>query len=444
VNKKLDSAIKWLIVVGFITLPYTHIKWVPDLGTTRPVCLFFFAAAFGLVMLKGGIGNWSNPKDFLQYMRGWDNWPILRWWVALLILGVLSAFATLFYGLPVQAFIRLLGYFAIFVSLFIGAYSLRNFGMSAIARFIMLGYLPVLIYAIIEALSIQGISWAWMVVSWVRNNLIVPFGYSGRLTLLATEPSFLAFQLVLLLLVLPFVTERWLRWCGWLLVAICLVYSKSATVLGLAIIYIILWGLFSLRRPALAWLTGITVGVMGAIMLVTWLVPASYDVSNSTAIVENLFKHTRLNGWIISGFIRLSYIMSLFYAILDSHGLGLGIGQYGLFWKDIYLRHINYQAFDIFGEVAGTLASPVYMKPWSAILGVGVDLGLVGLALLGGFFWQVYRSLARPRHRALFLTCLVALFSAYPIVTPHIWLSLALMAGLSPITGSLSKRKEIA
>jgi hypothetical protein len=439
-NKRLDAVIKCLIVVGFFTLPYTHIKWVPDLGTTRPVSLFFFTAAFGLVMLRGVVANYRTPKRFIQWMWGWDDWPMLRWWVGLLILGGLSAFATFFYGLPVQAFIRLLGYFAIFVTLFIGAYSLGRFGINAIARWIMLGYLPVLVYALIEVLSIQGNAWAWMVVSWVRNNFIVPFGYSGRLTLLSTEPSFLAFQLVLFLLVLPFVTEKWLRWCGWLLVAICLVYSKSATVLGLSIIYIMLWGLFSLRRAALAWVTGIVVGVIGAIVLFTWLVPAFYELSNSTAIVENIFKHSRLNGWILSGSIRLSYILNLFYAILDTHGLGLGIGQYGLFWKDIYLRHINYRAFDITGEVAYTLASPGYMKPWSAILGVGVDLGLAGLVLLGGFFWQVYRSLASPRHRAFFLTCLVALFSPYPIVTPHIWLALALMAGVS----SISKMEKFA
>jgi len=154
--KRLDTAIKWLIAVGFITLPYTHVKWIPDLGTTRPVSAFFFAAAFGLVMLRGVVANRGNPKGILHWMRGGDNWPMLRWWVGLIVLGVLSTIATFFYGLPVQAFLRLLGYVAILVTLFIGAYSLPRFGIRAIARFIMLGYLPVLVYAVIEVLSLRG------------------------------------------------------------------------------------------------------------------------------------------------------------------------------------------------------------------------------------------------------------------------------------------------
>ena len=69
-----------------------------------------------------------------------------------------------------------------------------------------------------------------------------------------------------------------------------------------------------------------------------------------------------------------------------------------------------------------------------------VDLGLVGLGLLLGFFWEVYRALAAPRHRALFFACLAALVGAYPIVTPHVWLALALMAGL----GLAARRKQAA
>jgi|GEM_PF-6499268 len=441
--KRLDTTIKWLIVGGFITLPYTHFKWIPDLGTTRPVAIFFFAAAFGLVMLKGVVTNRGNPKNVLHWMLGWDNWPMLRWWVGLIVLGVLSTIATFFYGLPVQALLRLLGYVAIFVTLFIGAYSLPRFGIRTIARYIVIGYLPVLVYAAIEVLSLGGNGWAWTIVSWVRNNFIVPFPYSNRLTLLATEPSFVPYQLLLLVLLLPFVSERWLRWSGWALVVIVLVYTKSATLFGLTIIYLSLWGLFSLRRPLLAWLTGIVTGVMGAGILANWLVPA---FSNYVQRVTNAWLHTgRIFGWINSGSIRLSYIMSLVYTIVDTHGIGLGIGQYGLFWKDIYLRHINYQAFDWYGEVATALRAPIsayYMKPWSVILGVGVDLGLLGLVLLVGFFWQIFRMLTTPRHRALFFTCLVALASAYPIVTPHVWLALALLAGFGSNPLGLIKEEK--
>ena len=133
----------------------------------------------------------------------------------------------------------------------------------------------------------------------------------------------------------------------------------------------------------------------------------------------------------ISASIRLNYLMNLVYAMIETRGLGLGIGQYGYFWRDIYLRHIDYTRFDRYGEVQRALFTPgEYMKPWSVILGIGVDLGLAGLALLAGFFWQVFRSLSTPRMRALFFACLVGLAGAYPIVTPHIWLVLGLMAAI--------------
>jgi hypothetical protein len=133
--------------------------------------------------------------------------------------------------------------------------------------------------------------------------------------------------------------------------------------------------------------------------------------------------------------------MNLVYAMIETHGLGLGIGQYGYFWRDIYLRHIDYTRFDRYGEVQRALFIPgAYMKPWSVILGIGVDLGLIGLALLLGFFWQVYRALSGPRLRALFFACLVGLAGAYPIVTPHIWLALGLMAAL----GTSQKVEKIA
>ena len=105
------------------------------------------------------------------------------------------------------------------------------------------------------------------------------------------------------------------------------------------------------------------------------------------------------------------------------------------------MRHISYKQFDLFGEVGRALTNTdSYMKPWSVILGIGVDLGVIGLGLLIGFFWQIYRCLSEPRQRALFFACLAALAGAYPIITPHVWLALALMAGI----GMDQRRRKVA
>jgi hypothetical protein len=435
----LNRLVKWLVMLGFLCLPYTHFNWMPDLGTTRPLSAVFFALAFLLVVFQGMAANGRSLKKWLQWPRSWDNWLVLRWWVWLIILGALSAAITPLYGLPVQALTRLLGYIAIFITLFMAFYSLPRYGIKTIARWTVWGYLPVLVYALIEVLAIKGLPWAGQFILSFRSQFLVSFPWGPRLALLTTEPSFVGFQVLLLAFLLPYITEKWLSWCGWVLVALCLLFTSSGTLLMLAVVYLGLWLLFSLRRRDLIRLTAVASGLSLVTLVVNWLVPRVQPLVNT--LVFKAYEVSRLPGMSVSIQIRLHYILNLVYAIFESYGLGLGIGQYGYFWKDIYLRHFDYTRFDPTGEVARTLFTPGdYMKPWSVLLGIGVDLGVLGLALLVGFLWQVYRFLSEPRHRALFFACLVGLAGAYPIVTPHIWLVLALMAGM----GSESKKVVIA
>jgi hypothetical protein len=429
-TKSIEKAIHWLILLGFLTLPYTHLKWMPDLGTTRPVTTVCFALALGLIAIKKLVAEPFRLSNLIRWPARWDNWSMLRWWVLLIVAGIISVAITPFYGSPIQAAIRLLGYFGIFSTLFIGAYSLSRYGIERIAFWVAAGYLPILAYALVEMMGILGVRPAFQVILSLRNFLLIPFNWGDRISLLATEPSFVGFQLILLALVLPYVRKSWLRYCGWTLVIICLALTKSGTVLAIAAAYLIMWGLFALSRRSLVILTSITVGVAVLAVVVTWSVPQVQSMLNN--VLGMVFSTNRLRLMSISGQIRFYYVANLYYAILDTHGLGLGIGQYGLFWKEIYLRHIDYRTFDPTGEMARALANPAgdYMKPWSVLLGIGADLGILGLALLVGFLQAVFRQLAEPRHRALFFACLVALAGAYPIITPHVWLAMALMAGL--------------
>ena len=445
VNRNLENtftiAIKWLVILGFVTLPYTHLKWMPDLGTTRPVSDVFFALAFGLIVFHAFETNRWNLKTWWRWPRSWDNWPVLRWWVWLVGLGILSAAITPLYGLPAQALTRLLGYVGILLTLFIGAYSLPRYSIQSIARWTMIGYLPALAYGLIEGLAILGLPLAFEAITWFRATFIVPHDWVGRLSLFATEPSFVAFQIVYLMLLIPYAKERWLQGCTFALIALSILFSQSGTVWALIAIFLILWGLFSFNKKILARLALITSGVGGIAILAKLFLPKVSELTNQFA--GTLFSIERLQRMSISFMIRFYYIVNLVYAMIDTRGLGLGIGQYGYFWKSIYLQHIDYHLFDPTGEVAQALSNTGgdYMKPWSVILGVGVDLGVIGLALLIGFFWQVFKSLADPRHRALFFTSLVALAGAYPIVTPHIWLGLALMSGMGL---TLKRASEIA
>ena len=194
----LNRLVKWLVVLGFFTLPYTHLKWMPNLGTTRPLSLVFFALAFGLLLIRQMAVNRFNLRAWWHWPKTWEGWPVLRWWLWLLGMGVISAAITPFYGLPVQALTRLMGYLAIFITLFFAAYSLAHYGIHSVARWIFLGYLPVLVYALVETAAYLNVAWALNFILWFRTEFIVSFHYSYRLSLMATEPSFIGFQLVLM------------------------------------------------------------------------------------------------------------------------------------------------------------------------------------------------------------------------------------------------------
>jgi hypothetical protein len=422
----INRLVRWLVVLGCFTLPYTHLKWMPDLGTTRPLSLVFFALAFGALLIRQVAVNRLNLRAWWHWPATWDGWPMLRWWLGLLALGAVSAAITPLYGLPVQALTRLLGYMGIFITLFFAAYSVPRYGIQTIARWIFLGYLPVLVYALLEMAGALSVAWATDFVLWFRDEFLVPFHYGNRVALMTTEPSLVAFQMLLLCLLVPYVAEKWLRWCGIILIVVILGFTLSGTVYVLAVIYFGLWFLFSLRRRNLIRLTAVTAFLSTLLVAFYQLIPgiAVFIDRIATAV----FSTDRLSSMTVSATIRLNYLLNLVYALIETRGLGLGIGQYGYFWRDIYLRHIDYTRFDRDGEMWAALFVPGdYMKPYSAILGIGVDLGLFGLALLAGFFWQVYRALSGPRLRALFFACLAGLAGAYPIVTPHIWLALGLM-----------------
>jgi len=430
----LDTAVRWSMISGWLTLPWCHLKFMPPLGMTRPLSAFFFTLAWGLLMVseyrRSGANKFMTAKRDCcrERLRSIFGWQILRWWLFLIVLGVLSTAATPFYGNPLQALNRLLGYGLIFVFLYSALYSLRSYRMENIARWITLGYLPVLPYAVIEALATLKISWAYQTVMWVRTTFIVPQVWDKRTAFLTTEPSFLGFQLILLMAVFPFLESRPLRVINSFLILTALLFSKS----GLMALIVLLYGLsylfFSLKPKLRLWVA--TAGSLASVVLggVYWL---SSCVQGQVIRLMNLFaSHSyRLNEMKTSLAIRGSYFMNLLYALFDTYGLGLGIGQYGHFWKEIYLRHIDYTAFDKYGNVAHALASADYMRPWSVILGVGVDLGIVGMTLLAAFLYQIFHF-CRTRHaRCIFMVGLLALLGAYPIVTPHVWLALGLMGG---------------
>jgi hypothetical protein len=426
------------LALGWLTLPFSQLRWLPDLGTTRPLCVFFFAAAIFLQYtfdLHNGPRTWKRLLgwDFIQtHLIHGPGGAFLRWWLLLCALGVASAAITPFYGSPFQALSRLLGYLIILVYLYSALLSLELAGAARIATWIHAGYVPVLIYAGVEALAQRQVAWAAALVAAVRQAIIVPFNPQDRMAWFCTEPSFVAFQVILLLATLPFLRQRWLRATSLALIGLAAWFTQSGMVWMLLACYLAGLVFFSLTHKTRLWLTASSGGAAGVLTLGYLLSPALQS-RLAEGWVWLLAHNLRLHNMNISVQIRLNYIFNLFYTLLDTYGLGLGIGQYGLFWKEIYQRHIDYRAFDPTGEVAAALASDGYMRPWSVILGVGVDLSVIGLGIFALMLVQLWRYLPKAHARGIFVASLAGIAGAYPIVMPHIWLALALLGGVGAL-----------
>ena len=419
-----------LIKTGLVLLPYSHFKWLPDLGTTRPVSSVLFVFAFGFAFISQVFKEKFHPvrtirNFYSEQLLKLPGWQALRFWLLLIGLGTLSALITPFYGNFFQALNRLLGYWIIFTVLFCGYYAVQAMGILKTSWLISVGYVPVLIYAVIESLAVLNIAPAISFVLLFRRWLIVDFTWAHRLALFTTEPSFIAFQLLLLITVMPFLSSKFLRVNSILLVGLGLIFSKSGTVILILGSYFVFLFLFSLKRAFFYRFVLILCILVIAFGVAYAALPGLR--SSMQQLWVSAMKVDRLRGMYFSSLIRSSYSRNLIYVMLETRGLGLGIGQYGQFWKEIYLRHIDYHGFDILGEVTNQLNSPAYMRPWSVILGIGSDLGIFGMILLGFFFYFSFKPVSSPHGRAILLAGIMAMLGAYPIVTPHVWLAIAMM-----------------
>jgi len=431
--KKADmpGLIRILLIAALVLLPFSHLRWLPNLGTTCPISSVLFVLVLGLIILSESIPLLRKHGFKLKLLQarllGLPGAPILYPWLILIILGVISAGITPFYGNFLQALNRLLGYAIIFATLYCGLYARNILGMPQVAKWISLGYIVVLPYGIIETAAINKLDWALKIVQFVRAEIVVPFNWGNRITYFATEASFVGFQLLLLIALLPFVRSKILKATNILIILIALVYSQSGNIVMQITAYLVSWLFFQLSFSLRVWLfASSTTLVILAVAWYAFFTPIKYSLAEIQLklIEQNQF---RLASMINSYMIRGAHLLNLIYTLVDTRGLGLGIGQYGHFWKEIFLRHFDPLVVDPTGEIAASMSSPEYGRPWSVILGIGVDLGVVGLLILANFFYRVWRLFQSPHSRGIFIASMIALIGAYPIITPHVWLALALL-----------------
>jgi len=345
------------------------------------------------------------------------GWYGIKLFLVFIFLGVVSALLTVVYGNPYQAAVRLLGYFIVFATLYGTALGVQRYGITLVARWIVAGYAITGIYALFEVAAILGVAPAYSLIMLVRDVMVVPFPWSGRVALLATEPSFVAFQCVLLIYLFPKVRRVWEQTVIVWVVLAALVFGRSLMVLLCVLSYSVF---------LLAFSRGVFVKVGVGILVFCAAFGGKLLISEFGT--WSLFSRFMSVLSDVSFNIRWSYVENQFHVLIDTFGLGLGLGQYGEFWVPYYLKYIDYTSFDVYGEVSHALAGNAgYMKPWSVILGFGVDLGVVGISIIALFLYRVFKSCVGGHEKAIMLAGVVMITNSYPIVTPHVWVVFAMI-----------------
>ena len=89
------------LIAGLVLLPFSHLRWLPNLGTTRPISSILFVFSLGLIVINYFIlsvhrSDFSISKLFsLRYIRLQlqviPGWQIIIPWIILILMGIISA-----------------------------------------------------------------------------------------------------------------------------------------------------------------------------------------------------------------------------------------------------------------------------------------------------------------------------------------------------------------
>lgn len=123
-----------------------------------------------------------------------------------------------------------------------------------------------------------------------------------------------------------------------------------------------------------------------------------------------------------SSYIRYVKNASAAKIIFNNKLLGVGPGQYSMHYSNIYLN--DYDTRNIKELEAVKLSKSPSEDPYSFLLGLGAEIGLIGLLFfLAGLFFIFLKT----SNKYFFLILLLLLFFDYPFGKPFVWIILGYM-----------------
>jgi len=411
-----------LLLLGAVTLPYSFLDLPLTGGGTRPLIAMLWFPVFAGILARFVVRLGGNPVElsFLGLIvLGFAWFPYV-----LSIDGDLSEYVVRIAALTAGVSI------AIVASNFAHPRAVHT-----VVRALILGFSLVLVYAVlIQVPGAIGITSFAVLDDAIRGVLLfrssgVPPTGAGRVSLMASEPSFAAFDLAgLLLIVLMFpgaLPRRRLRHALLAVGVLLLLLAKSVTAFGLLAMVITAWMVRRGLRPGLiaAAVSVMAIGVAAFAALER--VPVGYSPAARLQQIQSD----------PSALARFVLIRGAWIAGWRSDGFGIGPGQYSARWRE-FVEVDEQQLAQLPGALARRLdpnAEPTKVKPWSIygmLFGEFGTLGLLGLLL--GLGCLAVRILGTGRPDKWFLlsvlaTICVAFATAYPPSMPIFWLVLGLL-----------------
>ena len=246
----------------------------------------------------------------------------------------------------------------------------------------------------------------------VRGYILrVNMGTPDRVLLLAAEPSFVVYQMVLVLFIARYLyTKRtYILLFGFAIVVILL--SRSLTGLLVLLSLAAAEGLISLHGRV-----GQTAKILRLISLLAVLGIVVSFAQFATSRIASI-------GGDLSALVRFNYNYAGVLGFLENPVTGLGIGQYSTNWIRIFHE---YGVPIAWTEVADNIESNnMFLTPWSVTIGVLSEGGAIGIISFGYLLLAMLIKDESGFGKAFFLTVFISLLNAYSPAQPYIWLVLS-------------------
>lgn len=377
-------------VVFFIfTIPYGYISLNLIHSNTNPLSLYLLPILFLLMA----------PKISKIY----DIEMVL---MAILAVLAMSTFHSLFQPFTGgQALVRLISYIIGFSYFFIIA---REFCSDInIEHWITVAHYPLLLLGIFQVISLNTGLFTDLNTTLRLALVSVPSIVPSRVSLLASEPSFIAFQIPLLL----YLFHKLRKPLPLIAIFLISIFTKSINVyLTVGIFYVALIAFRVKEHKISRRQFGVFLSAAG--LFITYIL--------STPGVYNRLTSITQDGSVLE---RFYYIFSKF-PMLWEHPFGVGVGQYGVYVYNIF----NEYNIPIVNPWILTDLRSGTLDPWSFVLGLVVEGGIFIVPFVTLFIYKLFRVSAQSSISfAAFMSSSFLLFQVYPPATPYIWIVLGLI-----------------